>query len=125
MNYMKFLQNQKKKISSEFEAFPNELLEILQQLEPQIVLGSEFFIKATAKNNCWVNCILTLEEQIKALPSYDKFPIILNDLYATLEQDDYYVNKCHSKTSNKALTYSQFRMWEEVNAEFNNSLKQI
>ena len=51
MNYIKFLQNQKKKINSEFESFPNELLEILQQLEPQIVLSPEFFLKATTKNN--------------------------------------------------------------------------
>lgn len=93
MNYIKFLHNQKKKINPEFESFPNELLEILQQLEPQIVLGPEFYLKATAKNNCWVNCILTLEEQIKALPKYDKFPTILNDFYKALEQEDYYVDK--------------------------------
>jgi hypothetical protein len=125
LNYLKFMQNQKKKINAEYDAFPNELLEILQQLEPQIVLGPEFFVKATAKNNCWVNCILTLEEQTRALPKYDKFPMILNDLYKTLEQEDYYVNKCKTGVSDKCLTFSQFHMWEEVNTEFNNSLCRI
>ena len=50
-SYIKFLQNQKKKLSSEFEVFPNDLLEILQQLEPQIALGADFFAKASSKIN--------------------------------------------------------------------------
>jgi hypothetical protein len=43
------LQNQKKKMNSEFDSFPNELLEIFQQLEPQIVLGPEYFVKPAEK----------------------------------------------------------------------------
>ena len=89
------------------------------------MLGPEFFLKATTRNNCWVNCILILEEQIKALPEYDKFPTILNDLYKALEQEDYYINKCRSNTIKRALVYSQFGMWEEVNAELNDSLKKL
>lgn len=66
-----------------------------------------------------------LEQQIKAVPNYDKYLLILNDLYTTLEQEDYFVNKCYSKTLKKALSYSQFRMWEEVNSEFNKTLLEI
>ena len=68
---------------------------------------------------------MILEEQIKALPEYDKFPTILNDLYTALEQKDYYINKCRSNTIKRALAYSQFGMWEEVNAELNDSLKKL
>jgi hypothetical protein len=66
-----------------------------------------------------------LEQQIKFLPNYDKYPLILNYFYSTLEQDDYFINKCYSKTSKKALTFSQFRMWEEVNSELNSALSEI
>ena len=124
-NYIKFLQNQKKKISLEFEGFPNELLEIFQQLEPQIVPGQELLLKVAPKYNCWVNCILLIEQQLKVVPDYDKYVLFLNDLYSTLGQDDYYVNKTNTKCLKKAQSYSQFRLWEEVNQEFNNALSEL
>ena len=63
-----------------------------------------------------------LEQQVKAVPNYDRYIIILNELYNTLEQDDYFINKWNSKVLKKAITYSQLRMWEEVNSEFNKAL---
>ena len=124
-NYLKFMQNQKKKMNPEFEGFPNELLEIFQSLEPQIVLGPDMIMRVANKYNCWVNCILMLEQQLKVVPEYDKYNLLLNELYSNLEQDDYYINKCNTYTLKKCITYSQFRMWEEVNEEFNRALGEL
>lgn len=124
-NYLKFMQNQKKKMNPEFEGFPNELLEIFQSLEPQIVLGPDLIMRVASKYNCWVNCILMLEQQLKVVPEYDKYNLLLNELYSNLEQDDYYINKCNTYTLKKCMTYSQFRMWEEVNEEFNRALGEL
>jgi hypothetical protein len=119
------LQNQKKKISLEFENFPNELLELFQQLEPQIVPGFDLLLKVAPKYNCWINCILILEQQLKVVPDHDKYVIVLNELYSNLDQDDYFVNRGNTQVVKKALSFSQFRMWEEVNQEFNNSLGEL
>ena len=124
--YSKYLQTTKKKNSNpEFETFPNELLEIFQALEPQIVMEPELYTKIATKYNCWVNCILMLEKQLKVVPNYDKYNLILGDLYTTLEQDDYYLGKNSTNTIDKAVTYSQFRMWEEVNGELNSALSDL
>ena len=125
INYSKFLQNQKKRTNPDYETFPNELLEILQTLEPQIVLDPDLYSKIAMKYNCWVNCILMLEKQLKIVPEYDKYTLTLQELYSSLEQDDYYLSKNSTKAVSKAVTYSQFRMWEEVNGELNNALKKL
>lgn len=72
-----------------------------------------------------MNCILLIEQQLKVVPDYDKYVLFLNDLYSTLGQDDYYVNKTNTKCLKKAQSYSQFRLWEEVNQEFNNALSEL
>lgn len=120
--YSKYLQTIKEKTNSEFESFPNELLEIFQTLEPQIVMEPELYSKIATKNNCWVNCILMLENQLKVIPDSDKYNLILSDLYSALEQDDYYLSKNNTVVVDKAVTFSQFRMWEEVNEELNKAL---
>lgn len=66
-----------------------------------------------------------LEKQLKVVPDYDKYNLILGDLYSTLEQDDYYLGKNNTVVIDKAVTFSQFRMWEEVNEELNNALSNL
>ena len=66
-----------------------------------------------------------LEKQLKVVPENDKYTIILNELYSNLEQDDYYINNCNTKVMDKTLTYSRFRMWEEVNQELNEALARL